>query len=209
MAIGTLGHFEQAAKCYRRGGHQPGELLAMGRVLLLKANELEQQSSLSEGAAAVAMAAKTEEVESLLFDAGYCFAAIHNAQEARRCFERAKETALVEGLLECGGEDDKICCICIERIAETRLVPCDHVCLCKTCMELHVVEEMGTCALCRQVCEAVECIETKSTLWSALEPKPSQLEPLTATATAAAAASHTPAESDEAMARRLQAEFDA
>ena len=119
MAIGTLGHFEQAAKCYRRGGHQSGELLAMGRVLQLKANELQQRqqqqssgdsanspAAISPAAARAENFSEVESVESLLFDAGYCFAAIHDAQEARRCFERAKEAALVESLLECGGEDD-------------------------------------------------------------------------------------------------------
>jgi ATP-dependent exoDNAse (exonuclease V) beta subunit len=36
MQVGTLGAFEEAAKCYRRGGHQPGELRAMAQIFQLQ-----------------------------------------------------------------------------------------------------------------------------------------------------------------------------
>ena len=36
MQVGTLGGFEEAAKCYRRGGHQPGELRAMAQIFQLQ-----------------------------------------------------------------------------------------------------------------------------------------------------------------------------
>ena len=181
----------------------------MGRVLQLTANdELQrrQQQSSANGfsVAAPARAEKSvSEVQSLFFDAGYCFAAIHNAQEARRCFERANEAELVQSLLECGGEDDQVCCACLDKLAETTLMPCEHVCLCKSCA-VDVMESLGTCPLCRAACEVVKCTETQRTVWSAqlkqVQPMPDRAE---------RSVSPPLAESDEVIAQRLQAQFDA
>jgi hypothetical protein len=55
------------------------------------------------------------------------------AKEAYKCFADAGEKEFCTLLEEADGAEDVLCCVCIDRAADTKLLPCGHVRTCVAC----------------------------------------------------------------------------
>ena len=146
------GNHEEAAKCFRRGGSQPGELQAMARICQQRASKLKAQRTVDSSEQET-----DSKVRRLQFEAGYCFVKCGLVKEAYKCFEAAGEQEYVDLLSEAGGAEDVECCICLDRMCDTQLKPCGHVNVCHSCATQNM---LTICPFCRAVVESFQNVDT-------------------------------------------------
>ncbi|VDO40536.1 unnamed protein product [Haemonchus placei] len=91
-----------------------------------------------------------------------CASAFFNFQRARPIRQvvevfspvRRRSTSSVISYAERANNERIQCCICLYREKTILLRPCNHICLCNTCFQAIMNEEISTCPICRTEIES-------------------------------------------------------